>query len=139
MTTNIDAPGWTTPLRDDGWVGERQKFPTAAQTVLWVRCPTCGADRGEYCSLGRRDKKTGELLSLEDWLDVKGENTPAPSCDFRRRDARKELRKRQGAEERRQKQLRKAMDNHYEYVRTKTERKRQEAVAAAEAAGELLF
>jgi hypothetical protein len=112
MTTNI--PGWTSPLVDDGWVGDNQRFPTARQVVLWSDCPTCGAEKGHYCSDGRMNKKTGEMVDLADWLEQNGDNGPAvPSCALRRQRGRKELKKKINAEKRRLAQIEKAMDKYY--------------------------
>lgn len=110
-----NLPGWTTPLVDDGWVGEDQKFPTTRQVVCWTDCPTCGAERGTYCSAGLVVKKTGEMLDLAGWVEANnGHGAPAPSCAMRRQRARGELRKRINAEKRRLKQIQKAMDWYYE-------------------------
>lgn len=112
MTTNI--PGWTSPLVDDGWVGEQQRFPTARQIVLWADCPTCGAEKGKYCSDGRLNKKTGEMIDLADWLNQNDESgVAAPSCTLRRQRGRNELKKRVNAEKRRLAQIAKAMDKYY--------------------------
>ena len=107
MTPNL--PGWTIALTDDGWVGELQRFPTARQVVCWTDCPTCGVAKGEYCTDGRRVKKTGEMLSLDDWLDMNGMNAPAPSCERRRQRGRSELKKRVNAEKRRLASIEKAV------------------------------
>lgn len=112
MTNTI--PGWTTPLVDDGWVGDEQRFPTARQIVLWTDCPTCAAEKGHYCTDGRMNRKTGEMMDLADWLATNdGVGAPAPSCAQRRQRGRAELKKRINAEKRRQKQLRKAMDKYH--------------------------
>lgn len=108
-------PGWTTPLVDDGWVGDDQKFPTARQVVCWVDCPTCNAPKGKYCEDGRINKKTGEMLDLAEWVaDHGGHGAPSVSCTLRRQRARKELRKRINAEKRRLKSIEKAMDWYYD-------------------------
>ena len=104
------APGWTQPLDDDGWVGDEQRFPTARQIVCWADCPECGAAKGEYCTAGRVVKKTGEWLDLDDWLELHGANAPAPSCHLRCQRGRSELKRRRNERERKAKQIRKAVE-----------------------------
>jgi hypothetical protein len=107
--TNI--PGWTSPLVDDGWIGDQQRFPTARQIVCWTDCPTCGAEKGHYCTDGRMDKKTGEMMDLAEWMRANDDaGAPAPSCSMRRQRGRSELKKKITAEKRRLNQIHKAVD-----------------------------
>ena len=106
-------PGWTVPLADDGWVGEEQRFPTARQVVCWTDCPTCGAEKGTYCSDGRMNKKTGEIMDLADWLaEHDGVGVGTPSCTLRRQRGRTELKKRINAEKRRLASIAKAVEKY---------------------------
>jgi len=57
------------------------------------------------------NKKTGEMIDLAEWIKASDTvGAPAPSCKLRRQRGRKEFNKRLNAEQRRQKQIRKAVD-----------------------------